>query len=88
MSTAKCRFESLLKERLGVEVFKEDELATVVHGVAFMLENSVDELYALEHSRCVTSPADVCARFGVPWLAFVVQVWGGKPDAAGHTKAG
>ena len=48
-----CRFEELLRTRLGVEVFKEDELATVVHGVSFMLENSQDELYAIEHSRCV-----------------------------------
>lgn len=51
----RIRFEKLLCERLGVEVHKEDELATVVHGVAFMLENSVDELYAIEHSRYDTA---------------------------------
>ena len=47
------RFEGLLRDRLGVKVVKEDEIATIVNGISFMLENSSGpgELYALEHSR-------------------------------------
>jgi hypothetical protein len=49
------RFEQLLHDRLGVEVVKEDEIATIVHGVSFVLENAgvPGELYAVEHTRYV-----------------------------------
>lgn len=48
------RFERLLTERLGVTVVKEDEIATIVSGVSFILENAglgSGELYTIEHAR-------------------------------------
>ncbi len=47
----------MLHDRLGVVVVKEDEIATIVNGISFLLENSSGpgELYAIEHSRSTIS---------------------------------